>query len=226
MFERINNLRWLTPILIALTCVGVILSCSDKGSNPVEKPLKISDPESFFPITDGNFWSYNNGTLLRQLDGDTIVNGTTCSRLLVGGETSEAWTKDVNGFYQHLLDGSIWFDPPLPIPFSLEKDSAYHVYSVARELGDTAALASFSGLLTFRGYTSSTVGDYKYDSLVHLEYQMNINLFYADTTIVNNFDEYYARNVGLVYSPDSDPTDNVNDALYLDSAVISGVKRP
>jgi hypothetical protein len=226
MTERTEKLRWLLTISLFLGAFLVVLSCNDDGVEP-EDPVKITDPLSFFPITEGNLWSYNNGVVIREIDGDTTINGITCSRLLRGGETAEALTIDAGGFYQHLLDGAIWFDPPLPIPFSLEKDEPYEVFSIGRELGeDTTAIGSFSGTLTFKGYVSRTVVDHDYDSLVYLDYKMTIYNFADSVSLQTNFDEFYARNIGLVLSRDIESNGAATDALNLDSARINGVWQP
>ncbi|MFH2056156.1 MAG: hypothetical protein ABIJ61_09380 [bacterium] len=220
-------MRWLMIFAVISASLLLGISCHDNGPDPPpDDPIKISDPASFFQVAEGNIWSYNNGVEVRELDGDTVINGVTCARLLKAGATSEAWTVDAAGFYQHLLDGQIWFDPPLAIPFSLEKDKPYAISSIARQLGDTTALASLTGTLTFTGYVSRMVMEYDYDSLVHLEYQTTIYNFADDVSKQDDFEEYWARNIGLVFSPDSDPTDGINDELSLDSALIDGVWLP
>ena len=228
MIERTEKLRWLLTISIFLMALLVSPGCNGNGNGPNgDDPVKITDPLSFFPVAEGNLWSYNNGVVIRELDGDTVINDVTCNRLLRGGQTAEAWTVDTSGFYQHLLDGAIWFDPPLPIPFSLEKDEPYEVFSIGRELGeDTTAIGSFSGTLTFKGYVSREVVDHVYDSLVYLDYKMTIYNFADGVSLQTDFDEYYARNMGLVLSRDIEDDSTATDVLNLDSARINGVWQP
>lgn len=220
-------MRWMILFATLMTALFIALSCSDNGSEPPDDdPKTIPDASGFFPMSEGSFYIYNNGVTSREIDGDTTINGTLCTRLLQGGVTNEAWTKDASGFYQHLLDGEIWFDPPLAIPFDLVEDEPYDFYSLARQLGDTTALASLSGSLTFEGFVSREVTDYLYDSLLHLNYVSTIYNFAQDASLTDTTEEYWARGIGLVLSPDSDPNDGIFDELRLDSVLIDGVWLP
>lgn len=199
-------------LVILIGCLAMYCGCSDNGNNGNGTTSKgIS--QQYFPVQDGNFWSYNNNDIRRELSGDTTINGVTCARLLENGETAEAWTIDKDQFAQHMLDRFVWFDPPLAIPLDLEPEDVYDVRSEAFLIGDTVAIGSYTGTLTFEGYVSQEVNDYSYDSCAVFYYRVD-QLDYADSSVTRlRFREYYARGVGMVLSP---------GYLYLDYAVIDG----
>jgi hypothetical protein len=208
--------------LIALISFAAFSSCSDNGNGPNNNHndttvAKIT--EAYFPVNEGNSWSYNNGQLLRQLSGDTIINGRACLRLLQGGRTMEAWSLTDEYFAQHLLEREYWFDPPLQIPFDLKVDQPYEFYSLIYPTYDTAAVGSLSGSLTFKGYTTETVNDNVYDSCVYLDYATEQVVFLGNQRSEIAFQEYYARGIGLVLSVGAGD-------MYLDFAVIDGDTLP
>jgi hypothetical protein len=211
-------LRYTHAVASLLVSLALFAGCSDNGEKP---PPDGGDStgisQEYFPVRDGNFWSYDNGTVTRELSGDTIVNGVTCARLLENGKTAEAWTLTDKRFAQHLLDGDTWFDPPLQIPLNLKVDSSYAVNSFAHLIGDTAAIGSYTGTLTNRGYVTQTVGDTTYDSCLYLGYHIQVLEYVTNQTSTFDFVEYYAKGVGLILSPPD---------LTLDFAVIDGDTLP
>jgi hypothetical protein len=215
-------LRYFILLGLWFSLILLFVACDDNGNGPNDDPITITNGRTFFPVADGNRWSYNNGAVIRQLDGDTVINGDTCARLFSGGVTEEAWTLTDERFAQHLLAQVIWFDPPLQIPFDLEKDKPYEFSSIGREVGDTTARGRYYGTLTFKGYVSQTVMGNDYDSLLHLDYHVTVFNFSDSSESVSDFEEYYARGIGLVLSPDPNP----NFALNLDSARINGFWQP
>jgi hypothetical protein len=180
----------------------------------------------YFPVQQGNKWFYNNGQYSRVLSGDTTIAGTLCQRLLQNGETEEAWTLTSARFAQHLLAGFLWFDPPLQIPFNLEKDKPHETTALGRIApGFTSNIdsARFTGTLTFTGYSQKDVADVTVDSCIGLHYIIKSTIYYhsaAADTSTDIYDEYYARGIGLVLLTDP------NDTRYLDSAIINGAKVP
>lgn len=210
-------MRHLYLIIAVAILAAAQYGCSDKGDGPNGDGKKTTISKEYFPVHDGDFWSYNNGTILRQLSGDTVINEVTCRRLLQGGVTTEAWTLTDERFAQHLLDKEIWFDPPLQIPFNLQIDSTYDVFSYGHFVGDTTKVGSYSGTLTNKGYVSRTVGDNTFDSCLWLDYHIEVLDYYDSSVSTIDFTEYYARGIGLVLSPDD---------KYLDYAIIAGHSVP
>lgn len=210
-------MRYLEVILSVAISVFLFAGCSDNGEKPPNPDDSTGISKAYFPVQDGNYWSYNNGTVNRLLSGDTVINGITCARLLENGVTTEAWTLTDQSFAQHLLEGDYWFDPPLQIPLDLQVDSSFAVNSFAHLVGDTATIGSYTGTLTNRGYVSQTVGDTTYDSCLYLGYHIQVLEYINDQTNTFDFTEYYAKGVGLIFSP-GDRT--------LDFAVIDGDTLP
>ncbi len=209
-------------ILTFFLCLTLFCTCSNGNGPDPNGTIKITNGMEYFPIQEGDFWSYNNGEIQRLISGDTIINGDTCVRVLQGGYTEEAWSLTEERFAQHLLLGStvnLWFEPPLPISLNLEKDKPHDINSTARFVGISQDIASFAGTITFKGYESVEVSDVMLDSCLKLHYEIVVTFFDTQAADTSIYDEYYARGIGLVVSPDEEP-------MYLDSAVINGVKLP
>ena len=142
------------------------------------------------------------------ISGDTIINSLPCKRVLhisgIDTVTAEAWSEDSDRFYVHLLDETLWFDPPLDIPFELTQDQNYsynsQVYSGINNVGTAV------GNLSFLGYVTKTVGAGTFTDA--------IQIYYDDGDAP--YSEYYAPNVGLLD----------NEDIVLDSAVINGISYP
>jgi len=169
---------------------------------------EMANADEYFPMADGDTWYYKNlaaETIVRVVSGDTTINNRVCKRILENGVTTEAWSIDTSGFYTHLLDKILWFDPPLRIPLNLVQDSLYNFSStVYWTIGDTLFESSLEGSLAFKGYVPKTVPAGQFDSVFRFSY------------LPEGYYECYARGVGLLDNGD----------YVLDSAVIGGVKYP
>ncbi len=167
----------------------------------------LTDGADYFPFADGDTLYYTDAShhkIVRVVSGDTIINGLPCKRVLDNDTTTEAWSVDSTGFYVHLLDKVLWFDPPLKIPFDLAYDEPYNYNStVYWTENDTLYQSDISGTLKFKGYLTFTVGAGRFDSTIQLSY----------TSPDDSYSEYYARGVGLLY----------NEDYALDSAFVGGV---
>ncbi len=165
----------------------------------------LTDGADFFPFADGDIWYYttsSHDTIVRTVSGDTTINGLVCKRVLENDTTAEAWSIDSTGFYVHLLDKILWFDPPLKIPFDLAYDEPFNYSSLVYwTQNDTLYQSDISGILKFKGYMTFTVNAGRFDSTIQLSY------------ITEGYSEYYARGVGLLY----------NGVYALDSAYVGGV---
>ena len=194
--------------------VDTIFLASDGGDIGIQVLMTV--PEIFengteyFPMAEGDTWYYTRPyyatQITRTISGDTVILGNTCTRILENDTTAEAWTKDANGFYVHLLSGNFYFDPPLAIPFYLEEGIPYNFNSNSYlwVSADSIYSGTISGQLDFMGYISKTVPAGQYDDVIKLYYQPDDE---------DNYYEYYARGVGLLD----------NDDYILDSAYIGGV---
>ncbi|RKX17687.1 MAG: hypothetical protein DRP51_10430, partial [Candidatus Zixiibacteriota bacterium] len=194
--------------------VDTVFISSDGGI--IEILVLMTAPEIFengteyFPMTEGDTWYYTwtdyGHKITRTVSGDTVILGNTCTRILENDTTAEAWTKDANGFYVHLLSGNFYFDPPLAIPFYLEEGIPYNFNSNSYlwVSADSIYSGTISGQLDFMGYISKTVPAGQYDDVIKLYYQPDDE---------ENYYEYYARGVGLLDNGD----------YILDSAYIGGV---
>jgi len=165
----------------------------------------ITSGSQYFPMADGDTWYYTDGSarnIIRTVSGDTVINGLRCQRVLENDTTAEAWSKDSTGFYVHLLDQILWFDPPLKIPFNLALEEPYDYASTAYWTeNDTTYFVDISGTLKFKGYETYSVTAGVFDSCLHFLY------------LTEGYNEYYARSVGLLD----------NDDYVLDSAFVGGV---
>jgi hypothetical protein len=207
-------LIWMALGLLLLAgCNG-----DDNGTNGNgSETIRIS--QEFFPIQDGSFWSYNWGNFIRRISGDTLVNGTTCKRLLENGVTAEAWTLTDSAFSQHLLAGDIWFDPPLSIPLEFEEGTPHQVGSNVYLRGDTSAIGYISGTVSCLGFNSlPNVQGNSYDSLLTLDYQIQQIEYLTDDTTTDSYLEYWARGIGLIFV--------TGTGYVLDFAVIDGDTLP
>jgi hypothetical protein len=210
---------YIRQLLLTAFASVLIIGCSDKPIPPITAE-KIVEPLRYFPIEDGNTWFYNNDEVVRKLEGILIFDDIDCLRLTKNGETDEAWTLTEDRFAQHILAGTYWFDPPLEIPFSLEKDKPFRLVSKPHYLeGDTIELAWLSATLTFKGYETREIGDIQVDSCIQIAYSTYEFVVDQGDTIkgsTDNYSEYYGRGIGLID----------NGSLILDSAIIDGVKVP
>jgi len=169
----------------------------------------LVDGADYFPMADGDTWYFKNSLdqpVIRQVSGDTTIEGRLCKRILHNGETSEAWSIDTSGYYIHLLTDiyHFRFEPPLVIPFVLAQEEPYNYSSTAYWIDSvgTAWEAPISGTLKFKGYET-------YDTPTGIHFDDIIRFYY----IPDGYSEYYARGVGLLD----------NDDLVLDSAYVGGV---
>lgn len=211
----------LLPISLALVMMA---GCSRKGSDPNEV-IRIIDGEAYFPMADGDTWYYNSGNFIRKVDGDTTVNGYSCKRILLGGETDQAWSLTGERFAQHLLDqGCWWFDPPLQIPLDLVKDVAYEFTAkglLAEGCVSTAGVDSLvvSGKLTFAGYFSKEVNRVTLDGCLRIDYDYTTTVYFSpgsSETFPVKYSEYYAKGIGMIDDGD----------WVLNVALINGVLVP
>lgn len=165
----------------------------------------LTDGADYFPFADGDTLYYTDAShnkIVRVVSGDTTINGLPCKRILENDTTTEAWSVDSTGFYVHLLDKTLWFDPPLKIPFDLAYDEPYNYSSaVYWTENDTLYQSEITGILKFKGYLTFTVGAGRFDSTIQISYA------------TEGYSEYYARGVGLLY----------NEDYALDSAFVGGV---
>ncbi|MCP4703505.1 MAG: BACON domain-containing protein [candidate division Zixibacteria bacterium] len=193
--------------------VDTVFISSDGGDIGI--PVLMTVPELFengteyFPMADGDIWYYwwadSAKTIKRVISGDTVILGTVCTKILENTATTEAWTKDANGFYIHLLARNFWFDPPLAIPFDLEEGITYDFSSnMFTKVDDQIYTSVISGGLDFIGYVTDTVPAGIFNDVIELYYQPD------DET---NYYEYYAPGVGLLDNGD----------YILDSAYIGGI---
>jgi hypothetical protein len=197
---------------LAILIVAILIGCSSNGNGP------DNDPEftaAYFPVSDGDTWYYTNSSsekIKREIDGDTVVNGFNCIRVLENGSTAEAWrvinATDSAGFYVHMLtiptmQGDIQpsFDPPLRIPFNMEVDDEYNYNSQGSYIqNDTLYEFTLAGKLIFTGFVDKTVPAGNFGDVARIYYE------------TDDYYEYYAEGVGLLD----------NEDYVLDSAFING----
>jgi len=165
----------------------------------------------YFPVADGDTWYYTDSLesiVIRVLDGDTIINGRNCIRVLENGFTTEAWSLeesgDSAGYYIHLLStGSVFyeFEPPLKIPFDMEQDEVYNYEATVTKYvsGTVNEVFDISGHLRFEGFVDYSVPAGNFENVIQLYY------------IEDDYNEYYAPGVGLL-----DNDDYVLDSAYID----------
>lgn len=193
--------------------IDTVFISSDGGNIDIQVlmtvPELFENGTEYFPMAEGDTWYYtwadSAKTIKREVSGDTIINTITCARILENDTTAQAWSKDVNGFYVHLLVGQFKFrfDPALAIPFNMEEGLAYN-YASNIYFQDQAEQYIASGSLDFMGYVTDTVPAGIFSDVIKLYYQPDGEPSYY---------EYYARGVGLLD----------NEDYILDSAYIGGV---
>ena len=197
--------------ILLIMALALVISCSSSND---PQPLKFDS--SFFPLDNGDTWYFTSatkGSIVRTIDGDTVISDVTCKRILENGLTVEAWTVtasgETSGFYTHLLtfainDGadtiSPRFVPPLRIPLEMETDEGYTYDSDGFYLLDNQAyMLTISGTLRFKGFIEHTVPAGEFTDVARIHYE------------TDGYNEYYAKGVGLL-----DNEDYVLDSAYID----------
>lgn len=224
ILSRVKMKLDISPRIACLSCgilTILLLSCSGKGPDPDPK-VQIRAAAEYFPTHEGDTWYYEDFNFVRKIEGDTVINGYTCRRVLLGRETDQAWSITAERFAQHLFEGFLWFEPPLQIPFDLVKDEPYRFSALGR-VGEAyeSDLDSVrtGGTLTFAGYVSRRVAGKTVDSCIRLDYAYSDTLYFKDGSSEINlvaYSELYARGIGMVY----------DGSWVLDRAVIDGVTKP
>lgn len=213
-------MRTLVPFLVLFVIIAALVACSD----PVdpEDPVVIIDGPAYFPMHDGDTWHYNSSNFIRKVDGDTTVNGISCKRVFLGIETDQAWKVDSERFTQHLFEGYLWFDPPLEIPFNLEKGKPFSFSSLGRiseAFESDADSIRTAGTLLFDGYVTHVVSRVTLDSCLKLDYHYIDKIYLKNGTVVedtSSYTEIWAKGIGMVDDGD----------WFLDMAIINGVEFP
>lgn len=183
----------------------MFLACSSNEPSP---PEKITEGEKYFPMAEGDTWYFTTSgfTIIKRIiSGDTTINGVVCKRVVDEGRTTEAWTLDSEGFKTYLLERIYRFDPPLLIPFNLEKGKPFEYKTIVYfTQGGVPYFADDSGHIEFDGYVTRQVKANTFNNAIKLHY-----------TPANDsaYDEYYAKGIGLLD----------NGYYFLDSALIGGV---
>lgn len=204
---------------LGLLLFGSILTgCGDDPVEP-EDPPQIVNGEEYFPMADGDTWYYNSANVIRQVDGDTTINGSVCKKVLQGNFTHQAWSLTSERFAQHLLERTFVFDPPLEIPLDLVKGEPHEFNSlgIVDDSYNPEAIDSVRtiGTLTFDGYITRMVNQVDLDSCIKLDYDYTDYVYFSDgvsITVPTQYTEYYARGIGLIDDGD----------LGLDQAQING----
>ncbi|MBD3219001.1 MAG: hypothetical protein GF310_12060 [candidate division Zixibacteria bacterium] len=204
---------------LALLIFAILIGCSSNGNGP------DNDPEftaAYFPVSDGDTWYYTNSNsekIKREIDGDTLVNGYNCIRVLENGGTAEAWriinAGDSVGFYVHMLTFDFagdtiqpYFAPPLRIPFNMQVNDRYDFDSDGfyEQDGDMYHF-DIIGWIVFEGFIDKSVPAGSFGDVARLHYYEPDG---SSDTI--EYYEYYAEGVGLLD----------NELIRLDSAFING----
>ncbi|NIP41707.1 MAG: hypothetical protein GWO41_12530 [candidate division Zixibacteria bacterium] len=203
---------------LLLLALALLLACSSSSNGPENNPEFTA---AYFPVSDGDTWFYTNSEsekIERRIDGDTIINGFTCIRVIENGSTAEAWRLiedgDSAGFYVHMLSfvfGSDtikpYFEPPLRIPLNMQVGEEYNYNSdLFYEFGGQMYSDSTKGKLVFEGFIDKTVPAGGFADVARIHYYDYV----PDDTI--QYLEYYAPDVGLLD----------NELYILDSAFING----
>ena len=198
--------------VLLILAFALLAGCSSSSNGPDNNPEFTA---AYFPVSDGDTWFYTNSEsekIERRIDGDTVINGVTCIRVIENGSTAEAWrlieSGDSAGFYVHMLaiptnEGDIqpYFVPPLRIPLNMEVDEEYNYDSDAfYEQGGTAYTFTITGTLIFEGFADKTVPAGSFGDVARIYYE------------TDDYYEYYAEGVGLLD----------NEDYVLDSAHING----
>ncbi len=199
------------PLIILAILALAMVSCSS-SDGPDGGPVFDA---SYFPHANGDTWYFtasNSDKITRVVDGDTVINGLDCIKILENGEIAEAWsiieTGDSSGFYVNMLsfiygDETIhpYFDPPLRIPFNMKANDEYTYDSDAYYTsgGDVYTFPAV-GVLKFEGFIEKSVPAGDFTDVARIYY------------VTDDYYEYYAKGVGLLD----------NDDYVLDSAYIGG----
>lgn len=105
--------------IIALTLVGFMASCSNEEDTSTQN----SDPESYFPLTNQNLWSYKKvgDNLIEKtnfsINGEIVKNGKTYFFILSENKDTLLLRKDAAGNVVHLPTNETEriFVPKMPI---------------------------------------------------------------------------------------------------------------
>jgi len=198
--------------ILSMIALTLIVSCS--SPNDPDPVVKLDS--SYFPLDDGDTWYFTSaakGSVVRTIDGDTVISGVTCKRVLENGLTAEAWTViesgDSSGFYVHLLTFAInngvdtispRFVPPLEIPLEMEEEEAFAYDSDGfLELDGLPYMITIAGTLRFKGFINKTVPAGSFADVARVHYE------------TDGYNEYYAPDVGLL-----DNEDYVLDSAFID----------
>ncbi len=226
--EMRNPRMQLRPAVATLSVVALcslsilsLTSCEDKPPKPPDK-VRIVNGTDYFPMNDGDTWYYNSGNFVRKVDGDTVIDGQTCKRVLLATETDQAWSLTAERFAVHLLLGYMWVDPPLDIPLNLVKDEPHSFNSLGLItegfVSDADSFRIF-GTLTFAGYVTRTISQVDLDSCLQLDYISTTKIYFKNGNVIDDvaeYSEFYARGIGMIY----------DGTWGLDAALINGVQLP
>jgi hypothetical protein len=211
-----------TAILLLASLALATIGCSCSGGTDPEPKVTIVDGPAYFPMSDNDIWYYNSSSIIRKVDGDTTVNGVVCKRVFKGSETDQAWSLTTERFAQHLLEGFLWFDPPLQIPLNMVKGDPVQFSSLglvaAGFVSDADSFRTY-GKITFDGYASRTLNQVDLDSCLKLDYDYVTKVYFKNGSVLDDstkYTEYWAKGIGLLDDGD----------LHLDRAIINGVELP
>jgi hypothetical protein len=211
-----------TTILLLAVLALAIIGCSCSGGTDPEPKVTIVNGPAYFPMSDNDTWYYNSSSIIRKIDGDTTVNGVVCKRVFKGNETDQAWSITAERFAQHLLEGFLWFDPPLQIPLNMVKGDPVQFSSLglvaAGFVSDADSFRTF-GKITFDGYATRTLNQVDLDSCLKLDYDYVTKVYFKNGSVLDDstkYTEYWAKGIGLLDDGD----------LHLDRAIINGVELP
>lgn len=161
--------------------------------------------EAFFPMEEGDTWYYTDaasGSVIRTVSGDTIIDSRPCKKILKNGHTAEAWSKDADSFYVHLLLDSMYAVPPLAIPFSMVVGDTHQYDAQLRfPCGENICFIEISGTIFFASYVARQIPAGIFRAVAQFHYSPD------------DYDEFYAPGVGLLDNGD----------LILDSAYVGGI---
>jgi hypothetical protein len=210
-------------LIIIVSVFGCSLTGCGEGPVEEEPAQKIVGGERYFPMADGNIWYYNSANVIREVDGDTTINGVVCKKVLQGILTFQAWSLNEERFAQHLLERTFSFEPPLEIPLDLQKGAPHEFNSLgivdpSYNPDDIDSVRTI-GSLSFDGYVTRTVNQVDLDSCIKLDYDYTDQVYFGDGISENfetQYSEYYARGIGLISDGE----------IELDQALIDGVMVP
>lgn len=220
--EKANRSALLSLMLILIIIALIMAACSDddKPNNP--QPTGLGIDSTYFPIGEGDSWYYTSSDtmqIVRAISGDTVIVATgtlvifgdsievtdTGKKVLENGVTAQAWSRDSIAFYIHLIGDIYRPNPPLPIPYELELNVPFEYWTrfIWTE-NSTEYFQDDSGTTVYRGDVQRTVPAGLFDSVIQITY---------NPAGQSSYDEYYARNVGLLDDGD----------YILDSAFVGGI---